>query len=60
MVTKHDDDAAQTRAADMLVDRRLFHLAPEDFDAFAQALASPSEPGPKLKALFARTPTWKR
>jgi uncharacterized protein (DUF1778 family) len=60
MATKHDEDAAQTRAPDVLVDRCLFQLAPEDFDAFVQALDSPPEAGPKLRALLARTPTWNR
>jgi uncharacterized protein (DUF1778 family) len=60
MVTKHDDDAVQTRAADTLVDRCLLQLTPEDFDAFVQALDSPPEAGPKLKALLTRTPPWKR
>nr|WP_236632127.1 DUF1778 domain-containing protein [Caulobacter sp. BP25] len=47
-------------AADAFLDQRVFRLASEHFDAFAQALDSPPEPGPKLKRLLTRTPPWKR
>lgn len=60
MVTKHDEDEARMEVADVRLDQRVFRLASEHFDAFAQALDSPPEPGPKLKRLLTRTPPWKR
>ena len=53
-------ESARAQAVDVLLDQRLFTLAPEHFDAFSQALNRPPEPGPKLKALLNRTPAWKQ
>ncbi len=53
-------ESARTVAIDVLLDRRLFELDAERYDAFIQALDSPAAPGPKLKALLRRTPAWER
>lgn len=53
-------ESARVQAVDVLLDQRLFRLAPDHFDAFVQALDSPPEPSPKLKALLDRTPLWKQ
>ena len=53
-------DSARTQAIDVLLDQRLFVLAPADHDAFIAALDSPPAPGPKLRALLKRTPAWAR
>lgn len=53
-------ESARMEAVNVLLEQRLFWLASEDFDVFAQALDSPPEPGPKLKALMSRAPSWKR
>jgi uncharacterized protein (DUF1778 family) len=53
-------ESARRHAMDVLLDQRLFALAPEGYDAFAQALETPSPPGPKLRALAHRPPAWKR
>ena len=53
-------DSARTQAIDVLLDQRLFVLAPADDDAFIAALDSPPAPGPKLRALLKRTPAWAR
>ena len=52
-------ESARRAAVDVLLDRRLFTLDAAQFDAFAQALDNPPPPGPKLRALLARTPAWK-
>lgn len=51
-------DSARASAIDALLDRRLFVLEPERFDAFVRALDNPPAPGPKLRALLARKPAW--
>jgi len=53
-------DSARREAIDVLLDRRLFALAPDAHDAFVAALDNPPAPGPKLKALLARTPAWQK
>lgn len=60
MITKHYEGADRADAADVFLDQRRYRLSPEDFDVFVQTLDCPPEPGPKLKALLARTPAWKR
>ncbi|MGC2854977.1 DUF1778 domain-containing protein [Novispirillum sp. DQ9] len=45
-------------AADALLDQRLFSLRSEDHEAFVQTLDVPPAPGPKLRALLRRVPTW--
>jgi uncharacterized protein (DUF1778 family) len=51
-------DSARARAIDTLLDQRLFVLEPERYDAFLHALDNPPAPGPKLRALLRRTPSW--
>jgi uncharacterized protein (DUF1778 family) len=53
-------DSARALAIDTLLDQRLFVLEPERYDAFVQALDNPPAPGPKLRALLRRIPTWAR
>jgi uncharacterized protein (DUF1778 family) len=53
-------DSARREAIDVLLDQRLFVLEPDRFDAFVEALDSPPEPGPKLKALLRRVPAWEK
>jgi uncharacterized protein (DUF1778 family) len=53
-------ESARREALDVLLDRRLFRLAPQDFDAFATALDAPPAPDPKLRALLRRVPAWRR
>ena len=51
-------DTARRQAMDVLLDRRMFSLDPAGYDAFTQALDNPPEPGPKLRALMGRKPSW--
>ena len=51
-------DSARKVAVDVLLDRRLFMLDAERYDAFVLALDSPPAPGPKLRALLRRAPAW--
>ena len=53
-------ESARRQAIDVLLDRRLFVLDPERYDAFMQALDNPPAPGPKLRSLLRRVPAWKR
>lgn len=53
-------DSARTLAIDTLLDQRLFVLDVDRHDSFLAALDNPPQPGPKLKALLARTPAWER
>jgi uncharacterized protein (DUF1778 family) len=53
-------ETARQHAIDVLLDQRLFRLAPDQYDAFAQALDRPPAAGPKLRALLRRTPAWER
>ena len=53
-------ESARRQAIDVLLDQRLFSLAPDRFDAFVQALDAPPAPGPKLRALLRRVPAWRR
>ena len=53
-------ETARRQAIDVLLDRRLFALAPAGYDAFAEALDNPPPPGPKLRALLRREPAWKK
>ncbi len=52
-------DSARSLAIDVLLDQRLFVLDPARHDVFVEALDHPPAPGPKLRALLARTPAWK-
>lgn len=51
-------DSARALAIDILLDQRLFVLEPERYGAFVHALDNPPAPGPKLRALLRRTPSW--
>jgi uncharacterized protein (DUF1778 family) len=51
-------ESARKQAIDVLLDQRLFVLAPERYDAFLHALDNPPAPGPKLKSLLRRVPAW--
>ncbi len=53
-------DAARKQAVDVLLDQRLFALEGERYDAFMAALDAAPAPGPKLRALLARTPAWEK
>ncbi|TVR10358.1 MAG: DUF1778 domain-containing protein [Salinarimonadaceae bacterium] len=53
-------ESARGRAIDVLLDQRLFSLAPERYDAFMHALDNPPAPGPKLKSLLRRPPAWRK
>ena len=53
-------DSARRQAIDVLLDQRLFKLDPERYRAFVAALDNPPAPGPKLKALLAREPVWRK
>jgi uncharacterized protein (DUF1778 family) len=53
-------ESARNAAVDALLDRRLFTLSPDAFDAFVAALDNPPEPGPKLRALMRRKPAWSK
>lgn len=53
-------ESARLQAVDVLLDQRLFRLAPKHFDAFMQALDNPPDPSLKLQALLDRTPLWKQ
>ncbi|ACB79520.1 DUF1778 domain-containing protein [Methylorubrum populi] len=53
-------EIARREAIDVLLDRRLFTLEPERYDAFVRTLDEPPAPGPKLRALLRRIPAWQR
>lgn len=53
-------ESARSLAIDTLLEQRLFALDADNHDAFIDALDNPPLPGPKLKALLARTPAWGR
>jgi uncharacterized protein (DUF1778 family) len=47
-------ERAQPDAVDDLLDRRIFVLDSESFDAFRKVLDDPPPPGPKLQSLLRR------
>lgn len=51
-------ESARRQAIDVLLDQRLFALDPERFDSFMHILDNPPAPGPKLRSLLRRVPTW--
>ena len=53
-------ESARRQAIDVVLDQRLFVLAPERYDAFLHALDNPPAPGPKLKSLLRRVPAWEK
>lgn len=52
-------ESARALAIDVLLDQRLFILDTKRYDAFLHALDNPPAPGPKLRSLLRRAPTWK-
>jgi uncharacterized protein (DUF1778 family) len=53
-------ESARRQAIDVLLDQRLFVLDDGRYDAFMHALDSPSAPGPKLRSLLRRVPSWQK
>lgn len=53
-------ESARRQAIDVLLEQRLFVLAPERYREFMQALDNPPAPGPKLRSLLRRVPAWER
>lgn len=53
-------ESARRQAIDVLLEQRLFALAPERYREFMQALDNPPAPGPKLRSLLRRVPAWER
>ncbi|PYF04783.1 uncharacterized protein (DUF1778 family) [Rhodopseudomonas faecalis] len=53
-------DSARREAIDVLLDQRLFMLDAERYDAFMHALDHPPAPGPKLRTLLRRVPSWQK
>jgi uncharacterized protein (DUF1778 family) len=51
-------DSARAVAIDVLLDQRLFVLDDARYAAFVDALDNPPAPGPRLRALLRRTPSW--
>lgn len=51
-------DAARQAARDARLDRTLFGLDEDRFDAFVALLDAPPAPNEKLKRLFATPPPW--
>ena len=52
--------ALREKAAEVLLNQRLFTLNDADWDVFVERLDDPPPPNAKLKALLARTPIWDR
>jgi uncharacterized protein (DUF1778 family) len=51
-------DSARSAAIDVLLDQRLFVMAPAGYDAFAHALDNPPAPGSRLRSLLQRKAAW--
>ena len=51
-------DSARGQAIDVLLDQQLFALDEAQYETFVGALDQAPLPGPRLTALFARTPAW--
>ncbi|MBX3485254.1 DUF1778 domain-containing protein [Phenylobacterium sp.] len=51
-------DSARAQAIDILLDQRLFVLEAERYEAFTRALDNPPAPGPRLRDLLRRKPSW--
>jgi uncharacterized protein (DUF1778 family) len=52
-------EAACQEAENVLLDRRLFHLKDEEYEAFESALKAPVADNPALRKLLALPPPWK-
>jgi uncharacterized protein (DUF1778 family) len=53
-------ESAKQDAIDVLLDRRLFELDADQWDAFMRALDNPPLPNEHLRKLMARKPPWER
>jgi uncharacterized protein (DUF1778 family) len=53
-------DSARRQAIDVLLDRRLFVLGHDRYEAFMHALDNAPAPGPKLRSLLRRVPAWQK
>jgi uncharacterized protein (DUF1778 family) len=53
-------ESARTHAIDVLLDRRLFTLNAEQYEAFIRMLEAPPEPNEKLKRLLASKSPWEK
>lgn len=51
-------EAACQEAENVLLDRRLFHLNDEDYDAFESALKAPVSDNPALRKLLTKRAPW--
>ena len=51
-------EAACQEAENVLLDRRLFHLEDEDYEAFESALKAPVSDNPALRKLLAKRAPW--
>lgn len=51
-------ESARASAIDVLLDRRLFALDAERYDAFVALLDQSPAPGPALRSLLSRVPAW--
>jgi len=51
-------EAACREAENVLLDRRLFDLDSDAFDAFEASLATPTEDNPTLRRLLEGAPPW--
>lgn len=51
-------EAACQEAENVLLDRRLFHLEDEDYDAFESTLKAPVSDNPALRKLLAKRAPW--
>jgi uncharacterized protein (DUF1778 family) len=53
-------ESARTHATDVLLDRRLFTLNTDQYEAFIRTLEAPPEPNEKLKRLLASKSPWEK
>ena len=53
-------ESARTHAIDVLLDKRLFSLGTEQYDAFLKALDAPPAPNEKLKRLLKSKSPWEQ
>lgn len=53
-------ESSHRHAIDVLLDKRLFNLGADEYDAFVKALDAKPQPNAKLKQLFASKSPWER
>jgi uncharacterized protein (DUF1778 family) len=53
-------ESARTHAIDVLLDRRLFTLNEDQYEAFIRSLEAPPAPNEKLKRLLASKSPWEK